>query len=350
MRGDRTIDRRTAAALITAAVALVVGLALWHSRPSPDRSGPQRPAALADQPDAPGTIRAPSRSRVPEPASVLAAIGDDVVAWSPRGTGRILRGTVRGDRVVAPTLVAEVATAEGDREGVRGLAAGPDGRLYASYVRPAGRRLVVARVDVTPPAVVWRGPRTRRTRVGGGLGVLQGGRVVVGIGDQGRPAGARRSRRPYGRVVSLDPDGPPDQSPVRRSRGWHDPVALAVGPQGRIWVADRVGGGEPERLGRADLSRGAGRVGAPFRRDPVAVVATVDGRALLVCGGRSGRIDRTPVRGRGAGAVPTVLEARCRHGLTLLGGRAWVSDDAGRIVPLPGTARDLEDAPPVEGG
>ncbi|MGE4428917.1 MAG: hypothetical protein AB7G37_20880 [Solirubrobacteraceae bacterium] len=279
---------------------------------------------------------------------LTATDGGRALAWTPTGTGRVLRGTIRGDRVLSPTLVAQLPLAEGDRQGVRGIAEAPDGRLYASYVRPAGRRLVVTRIDVSPPVTIWRGPRTRGARIGGGLGVLPGGRIAVGIGDQGRPAGARRSTRPYGRVVTIGPDGPADQTPVRRSRGWHDPVALAVGPGGRIWVADRAGGGEPERLGRADLTRGAGRVGAPFRRVPAAVAPTPDGRMLLVCGRRSGRVDRTPVRGRGAEAVPSVLDARCRHGLAIVGDRVWVSDDAGEIRPLDGTVEDLARAEPLK--
>lgn len=342
--GGGLTTRRTVGAWIAAAAAAGGAVALAASQPAPPAASPPAPLAAADIPDAPGTLRPPApadRPAAPPVALTPSADGTGLL-WAERGTGVVRRATPTGTTVGAGEVLARLDVARGPAFAVRGLAVGRDGRVFAAYVRARDRRLVVAEISRTRPRVVWRGPLAGRARVGGGLLALPGGRLVLGIGDQARPGRARTAVSVLGRVVTLDPDGPASQEPRRRSRGWHDPTAIARGRGGALWVADRAGAGEAERIGRADRPR-AGAVRSGFRRVPVALASAEGGRTLFVCGLRSGRIDRTFVGGDGTGgarAIPDVLDARCRYGLTRTAGRVWVSGDDGTITAA-GTPEEL---------
>ncbi len=308
---------------------------------------PPTPRAAQDLPDAPGTVRLSTEDRAEFPATVLTPVpGGRELLWSDKGTGTVRRGVLTADGVDRDGTIAQLDVAPGSAGGVRGLAVAADGRIYASFVRARDRRLIVAEIAIAEPRVVWRGPRVGRRLTGGGLGALQGGRLVLGVGDQGRDVAASDRRSILGRVVTLDPDGPAGQTPRRLSRGWHDPTALAIGRAGHIWVADRASGDDAERLGRADRPR-AGAVRSPFRRSPIALAVGDRGRTLLVCGRRSGRIDRTALRGVVAGSEPEVLRARCRHGIAVVDGRVYVSTDEGRIRAI-GTVDELRRADPIK--
>lgn len=343
------VSRRTALAGCAALVAAAGAVALHASIPDPPMPSPPAPRAAADLPDAPGTVRIPSAADRPSaPASVLTAVpGGRELLWAERGTGTIRRGTLRGGDVGSGQVIADLDVVRGPDAGVRGLTVGADGRIFASFVRRTDRRLVVAQVAIPRPRIVWVGPRVAAHRVGGGIAALDGGRLALGIGDQGRLVAARDRRSILGRVVSLDPDGAGRQVPRRRSRGWHDPTALATGEHGQIWVADRAGGDDAERIGRADRPR-AGAVRSSFRRVPIALAVGDRGRTLLVCGYRSGRVDRTRLRGVVAGSEPEVLRARCRYGIVVVGDRVLVSGDDGRIHTV-GTMSRLRAAEPIEG-
>lgn len=342
------MSRRTVLACCAAVVAGAAAVGLNASIPGPPIPSPPAPRAAEDLPDAPGTVRQAPEDRPTAPAAVLTPVpGERELLWATRGTGTVRRGLLTADGVGAGQVIAELDVAPGPSGGVRGLAATADGRVFASFVREHDRRLVVAEIGLTRPRVVWRGPRVGGRLAGGGLGVLAGGRLVLGVGDQGRDVAASDARSILGRVVTLDPSGPASQAPHRLSRGWHDPTALAVGRAGHVWIADRASGDDAERLGRADRPR-AGAVRSPFRRGPVALAVGDGGKMLLVCGRRSGRIDRTRVRGVVAGSEPEVLRARCRYGIAVVDGRVYVSDDAG-IIRSVGTVDDLRRADSIEG-
>jgi hypothetical protein len=345
----RAISRRTALAWGAAVVAGAAAFGLNAAIPGPPMPSPPAPRAAQDLPDAPGTVRRSSVDRPDAPASVLTAVpGGRELLWTDRGTGVIRRGAVGDGGVERSAVIADLDIATGPGAGVRGLAVTPDRRIFASYVREGDRRLVVAEIARRRPRIVWRGPRVGSRLTGGGLAVLEGGRLVLGVGDQGRTVAASDRRSILGRVVSLDPDGPADQIPHRRSRGWHDPLALAVGRAGHVWVADRMAGEDAERLGRADRPR-AGAVRSPFRRNPVALAVADGGRTLFVCGRRSGRIDRTEVRGVVAGSQPQVLRERCRYGIAVVGDWVLVASDDGRIR-VAGTVDALRREDPLDAG
>lgn len=325
--------RRTRAALVAAAVAAGGAVVLSVTEPAPAPVSPPAPRAVAELPDAPGTVpRTPPLPRAP--AFALTPTADDrALLWAERGTGVVRRASLGAGPPGDGVVLARLDAAAGPEAGVRGLAATADGRTFVSFVRRSDARLVVVEVGGPAARLVWLGPRTGRARVGGGLAVLAGGRLALAIGDQARPGRAAAARSLLGRVVTLDPDGPGGQEPRRRSRGWHDPTAFARGRDGVLWVADRAGGPDAERIGHADRPR-QGTVRSPFRRAPIALAVGDDGAVLLVCGLRSGRLDRTTVRAGGRGnaeTAPAVLPVRCRYGVAVAGRRVLVSDDAGRV-------------------
>lgn len=349
--GPRLMTRRVTAAWIAAAVAAVGAVVLASSEPQPPAPSPPAPTAVAELPLAPGSLPLPAPAERPKaPPSVLTAVpGGRELLWAERGTGTIRRAPIRGGEVIGPGLViARLPVRRGPAGGVRGLAIGDDGRVYASYVRSGDGRLVVSQIATEAPRTVWIGPRAGRRRVGGGLVVLAGGRLAVGVGDQGLPLPPVDSLSIRGRVATLDPDGGPRQTPRRRSRGWHDPTAMARGRGAQIWVADRAGGADAERIGRADRPR-AGAVRSGVRRAPIALGVSPGGHTLLVCGYLSGRVDRTDVRGEVAGSEPQVLPARCRYGLAVAGSRVFASGDDGRIRSL-GTVSQLHRLKPLGSG
>jgi hypothetical protein len=347
--GGGLTTRRTVGAWIAAVAAAGGAYALGASEPEPPTA--PRLAPVAALPDAPGTLRLPPPAKRPQaPPVALTPSADGLgLLWAERGTGVVRRAALTGSTVGAGEVLARLDVTRGPNLAVRGLAVARDGRIYAAYVRARDRRLVVAEISRPQPRIVWRGPLAGRARVGGGLLALPGGRLVVGVGDQARPGRAATATSILGRVVSLDPDGRGSQEPRRRSRGWHDPVAITRGARAALWVADRAGAGEPERIGRAGVADPR-PVRSGFRRVPVAVAASSDGRALFVCGLRSGRLDRTLVRDDATGAPErrsAVLDVRCRYGMTRTDRRVWVSGDDGRITAV-GTDDELIAAPALE--
>ncbi|WP_320673029.1 hypothetical protein [Patulibacter defluvii] len=341
------MTRRTAIAWLAAVVAAVGAIALRASEPDPPLLSPPRMPSVAAQPLAPGSIALPPVAERPRtPPSVLTPVpGDRELLWSDRGTGRVRRATVADGGVRGDGIVAQLAVRPGAAAGVRGLAAAADGRVYAAYVRAADGRLVVAQIGIPRERVVWVGPRAGRRRVGGGLVALPGGRLVVAVGDQGRAYRARISGGVAGRVLTLDPDAGPRQAPHRRSRGWHDPTAIARGRGGRLWIADRSGGPDRERTGRGDRPRRSA-VSSPFRRAPVALAVSHDGGLLVACGYLSGRLDRAERRGELPATVPQVLPTRCRYGVAIVGERVLVSGDDGRIADV-GSVAELRREEPL---
>lgn len=345
----RWMSRRTALACGAAVAAGAAALGLDASIPDPPMPSPPAPRAARDLPDAPGTVRLSRTDRATAPTMLLTPVpGGRELLWTARGTGTVRRGPLTASGVGDGQVIAQLDVAPGPSGGVRGLAVTADGRVFASFVRARDRRLVVAEIAISRPRVAWRGPRAQRRLTGGGLAALEGGRLALGVGDQGRTVAAADARSILGRVITIDPDGQAGQTPHRLSRGWHDPTALAVGRAGHIWIADRASGEDAERLGRADRPR-AGAVRSPFRRGPVALAVGDGGQTLLVCGRRSGRIDRTELRGVVAGSEPEVLRARCRHGIAVVDGRVYVSDDRGAIRSA-GTVAELRRAQPIDDG
>jgi hypothetical protein len=193
--------------------------------------------------------------------------------YGERLTGRVREVDGRGRLRPEPVAAVEVST-DGQR-GLLGLAVDGQGRTFAAWTDPPGM-LLVGQVVPAPVRVLWRGPPSSNLGNGGHLELSPDGRLVVGLGDLGR---GDRS----GRLLGLDPDGPPDQHPDVLSSGWNNPFAFGFSPSGALWVADNAPGEEPERLVRLSQD------GRPaFATDlsgrqiaPAGLVALSDSRLVL---------------------------------------------------------------------
>lgn len=170
----------------------------------------------------------------------LAALPGGGLRFGERLTGRVREVDGRGR--LQPESVAQVTVSTEGQRGLLGLAVDDQGRTFAAWTDPQ-ETIVVGQVAPGPVRILWRGPASARIGNGGHLAFSPGGVLVVGIGDLQR---GDRS----GRLLALDPDGPPDQEPRVVSSGWNNPFAFAFSPQASLWVADNAPGEDPERLAR----------------------------------------------------------------------------------------------------
>ena len=206
--------------------------------------------------------------------AALAALPGGGLRYGERLTGRVRE--VDGEGRLRPEPLAQVDVSTEGQRGLIGLAVDSRDRTFAAWTDPE-LRLVVGQVAPPPVRLVWRGPATARIGNGGHLAFSPTGRLVVGVGDLQR---GDRS----GRLLALDADGPPDQTPPVISSGWNNPFAFAFSPGGSPWVADNAPGDDPERLARVSPD------GRPaFSRDlaghqiaPSGLVALSD-RQLVIC-------------------------------------------------------------------
>ena len=321
----RALPRRTFRAAVVAAASLCV-IAGCSSEPSASTRS-TGPAA-----EAPPSVASIELSGSPSLPGAMLAETDGSVLVGDRLTGRIVRLDPAG--AVAPQQIDEVdvmARAD-DQRGLLGLARTADGRLFASWTRARDGRLVVGEVGIDEPRLVWEGPVSADAANGGRL-VVADGALVVGIGDLLADGDlADDTSVPNRKVLALDPDGVASQRPRILSAGWNNPFALAVDPEGVVWVADNTGAEGPERLGRADRppseARPLGGPG-PGERAPSGLVV-LDGR-FGVCGYLSGQVDALGTDGD----ADAVLVRPCRTGVVrLVDGRLAVGTDTGVSVTV----------------
>lgn len=261
----------------------------------------------------------------------------DALEWIERTAGRVMTLDPGGTPSVAATI--GVATA-GERRGLLGHTV-VDGRRFAAWTEPESERLVVGELLDGATRLVWEGTPTETRSISGHLEVL-GGRLLLGIGDLtdwGREHGS-------GALVTLDPDGAPDQRPVVVSDGWNNPFAFIVEPTsggGRILLADNAPDGGVERLAAIDVVNGVATAtvvtGLPApQRAPSAIVALPDGR-YGVCGWLDGELrayelaDTGPSSDVGFERAGTIGACRTAATVTAAAEVVVATDDA--IVRLP---------------
>ncbi len=186
--------------------------------------------------------RTRSIALVPDAAfpAAMAATPDGGLLYGERLTGRVVR--------VAPDGATEVAGAvsvstTGEQRGLLGLAVRDD-QVFVSFTEPSGH----LRVERLGGAVVWKGPASADRANGGRITFAPDGSLVIGVGDLLDPEASADPTTPNGKMLALDPDGPPDQQPITLSSGWNNPFAFAYGPDGTLYVADNAGGEGDERL------------------------------------------------------------------------------------------------------
>ena len=244
-RARRLIASSALIAMCSLTAAITTGCSSDETHPAP----PWATTTLGR----PSNTSTPILSDAAFPAA-LAVTPDGGVIYGERSTGRIIR--LAADLTPPGIVVATVVVSEiGDSQrGLLGLAVDPDDgtRVFASWTRSGDSRIVVAQVTPGPQRIIWEGPPSAEVANAGRL-VWRGAALVLSIGDlnrgqpaAGSPPGAATDWR--GTIISLDPDGPADQTPTVLSSGWNNPYALALGPEGDLWLADNIGGGCCERL------------------------------------------------------------------------------------------------------
>lgn len=266
------------------ATALVVGL-LGLSACGDDDTEFEVAVTLDEQPGDVISLRADG-----DVVEYISRRDGEIRAFNPALVGKTAAGqtaagqTATGQSGSNVLAVIEVST-DGEQRGLLGHTV-IDGRRFAAWTDPESRDLIVG--DVTSGGIdriVWQGTGTQSTAIGGHLD-SRGGLIVLGLGsltDWAKDNGS-------GALVTLDPDGPPNQEPVVISNGWNNPFAFAVVDDEFIWVADNSPDGsdlavedrQPERIATAE-GNGPGLLEPPPQRAPSAIVQLPDGR-YGVCG------------------------------------------------------------------
>lgn len=258
------------------------------------------------------------------------ALADGDVLYAERTTGRIVRVDPTGKTVVVAEL-SETPATDGQR-GLLGLAVRETGDrldVYGSWTRAADSRLVVGRIPVDGDGpgdgevLVWEGPPTAESANGGTL-VFRGDELLIGVGELRDPGSVDDPATPNGKILALDPDGPPGQAPAVVSGGWHNPFALAV--VGRdVWLADNAPGRSPERLARIAPDGTVVSIDLEGKRAPSGL-AVRDDDELVLCGFVSEVAERVAVRRRGVDAPSgEATAAPCATGVAVLADGAIVT-------------------------
>ena len=290
-------------------MALVAGLASCGGGPD-------------ERPEAESRLFAPDVTDV----TGLVALPDGSLRVGVRATGVVEDVSATG--TVGPPVARVEVRADGQR-GLLGVAVDADGRTFASWTRPDGR-LVVGQVAPGPTRLVWEGPASADIANGGHL-EIRDARLVIGIGDLTQNERRDDPAVINGKLVSLDPDGLPDQEPQVVSSGWNNPFAFTILGDGAIWVADNAPGDTGERLARGD-DDGSDQIELPTGTAPSGI-DQLGSEELVVCGYKSGALLRYRLvegRPRAEGTLAT----DCRTAVVALGdgGVVYAADDGLRIV------------------
>lgn len=246
--------------------------------------------------------------------TAMAPLPGGGLRYGERLTGLVREVDRRGVKRDEP--VAAVAVSTKGQRGLLGLAVDDQGRTFAAWTDPT-LTLLVGQVAPPPVRIVWRGPHTSKLANGGRIAFAGDGGLVIGVGELQDPRRVDDPGVPNGKMLKLDPDGPPGQAPRILSSGWHNPFAFAFTPSGRLWVADNAPGDRPERLARADDSDMRATT-LPSRTAPSGLAALSE-QDLVVCGYVSHRLLRYRITGSGrAVAQGKPLALDCSLGVVAL--------------------------------
>lgn len=230
--------------------------------------------------------------------------------------------------MVGPAIARLDVRADGQR-GLLGLTVDAHGRTFASWTRPDGR-LVVGQVAPGPTRLVWEGPLSVALANDGHLARLNG-RLLIGVGDLTHNERRDDPGAINGKLVTLDPDGAPDQIPQPLSAGWNNPFAFTVLDDGAVWVADNSPGHRPERLTRGDTSA-ANPTELPAGTAPSGI-DHIGTDQLVVCGYKSGALLRYGIAD-GRPHQERTLATDCRTAVVVLSDRRvlYETEDGLRVV------------------
>lgn len=251
----------------------------------------------------------------------LAPGADGSLLWAERTSGRIMRWT--------DGATTEVATVKVSTEGQRGLLgiAEIDGRVYAAWSDP-DEQMVVA--EVAPERrLVWSGFTTKKGANGGRLLATADGDLLIGVGTLLNSSLADDPATINGKLLQLDPLGPPEQEPLVISSGWNNPFAFAFADQ-RLWVADNHPSEGEERLTWSEGDAPPVTV-LPADSAPTGI-GSIAGR-LYVCGYNTRSLYRYNMSETGRAIRAGTVATDCRYDVVGLGDRlVYASPDAIRVI------------------
>ncbi len=267
-----------------------------------------------------------------DPRTVPRTIAAEAVTIAADGDGSFLWANLGGDvRDEAGSLVATVEVSSEGQRGLLGLTRSTDGRVFVAYTDP-GEQMIVAEVGgAGDDRVVWEGPQTVGGGNGGRLVSHPDGHLILGLGLLGDRSLQADPDAVVGKLISLDPDGPPDQQPTIISGPWNNPFAFDVGPDGAIWVADNHPRDGDEVLARGDLGLDPDPTFV-FPADSAPTGLTIiDSTTLVVCNFNTRRLMVLRVD---AAEPADDLAADCRLDVARLsdGSIAYSTGDAIRVL------------------
>lgn len=271
---------------------------------------------------------APAGDELVRPAAFPAAMAplpDGGLIYGERLTGRLRVVTPRGR--LDPKWLARVDVSSEGQRGLLGVAVAPDGRIFAAWTRRDGV-LVVG--EVWPKRrLTWLGPPSSERANGGHIVMAPNGALVLGVGDLGQPELVDDPDTPNGKILRLDPDGPPDQTPEVVSSGWNNPFAFTFTSGGELWVADNAPGSEFERLARGDVGGRPSAVLELAHEIAPSGIAHVGDGMVAVCGFLSRRLELYDVSSPAGSTVRgEPLADGCALGVTrLTDGRLAFADE-----------------------
>ena len=177
--------------------------------------------------------------------------------------------------------------------------------------------------------MVWEGPESADLANGGHLD-WRANRLIIGIGDLAVNERKDDPTAINGKLVALDPDGGPSQTPTVVSSGWNNPFGFTVLSDQSVWVADNSPGDRGERLARGDISP-IDPVELPTATAPSGI-DHLGTDQLVVCGFKSGALLRYELRDGRPHALRT-LATDCQTAVVVDGSRIiYAAADGLRVV------------------
>ncbi len=259
--------------------------------------------------------------------SAVAAMSDGGFRYAERRTGRVRQVDRRGRLNARSVARVEVRASSGQR-GLLGLAIDRQGATFAAWTRRSDGRLVVGQVAPGPTRLVWEGPISATLANGGHLVSTRDGRLLIGIGDLERPDLTARSASPNGKLLLLDPQREPTQTPRVLTAGWNNPFAFAYAPGNQLWVADNAPGRRPERITRGDLHHAPVVTTGALRPIAPSALVSLGHHRLGLCGYVSRVMREVRIGGDRPSSPGRVLVQSCAIAAAVLSdGRVVVTDD-----------------------
>src|SRR3954451_15285651 len=284
--------------------------------------------------------------------SALAALPHGGLVYGELASGRVWRGSASGHRSRPPgggghrprRPLASLNVPTFGLRGLLGLAVDRRGRIFADWTG-SDRRIHIAQIAPGRTRQVCSPGSDGDEANGGRLAFGRDGRLIVSVGDRDRsiqpgPPGGPPIAPAFpgfsGGIYSLNPDGPPSQSPTLLASGYFNPFGLAVTPSGQIWATDNAVTPTGDLIAR--IHDGTTEPFAYMAHTAPSDLAAINDISLAVCGFASHRLDRFVVAADGtAHASGPPIAKGCSIGVIRLsnGRLAYATTHAIYAVAVP---------------